>query len=140
MYDEDELTKQCLEMFDENADEVLKSDDFTQLHLRTLNLLLAREFYVEKEIHVFEAVERWSEAECQRKGLSPEPQNKRKVLGDALYLVRMPLMSADEFTKGPVKSKMLTADEALSVFTNPFNEVGESIFPSQVSKFITRTY
>ena len=139
MYDEDELMDQCLQIFDENADEVLLTEDFSQLNLRTLNLLVARNFKVEREIRVFEAVERWSEAECTRRELSPEPLNKRKVLGEALYEVRMPLMSADEFANGPAKSGILSNDEAFSVYHSLFVKGGqETKFSGKVNTMSTK--
>lgn len=54
---------------------------------------------------------RWSEAECVRQQLSVTPENQRLVLGDALSLVRFPLMSKEEFTAGPAQSGLLNYSE-----------------------------
>lgn len=55
---------------------------------------------------------RWSEAECVRQQLPVTAENQRLVLGDALSLVRFPLMSKEEFTAGPAKSGLLNYSEA----------------------------
>lgn len=55
---------------------------------------------------------RWSEAECVRQQLSVTPENQRLVLGNALSLVRFPLMSKEEFTAGPAQSGLLNYSEA----------------------------
>lgn len=53
-----------------------------------------------REARLFNAVVRWSEAECQRQQLQVTPENKRKVLGKALALIRFPLMTIEEFAAG----------------------------------------
>lgn len=53
-----------------------------------------------REVRLFTAVVRWSEAECQRQQLQVTPENKRKVLGKALALIRFPLMTIEEFAAG----------------------------------------
>lgn len=53
-----------------------------------------------REVRLFNAVVRWSEAECQRQQLQVTPENKRKVLGKALALIRFPLMTIEEFAAG----------------------------------------
>ena len=78
-------------------------------------------------------MERWSVAECERQGLPPDPSNKREVLGDALYLVRMPLMSPEEFQQGPVKSGMLNEEEIRSV-THRVNGKDDTKYVSKVRK------
>ena len=53
-----------------------------------------------REVRLFTAVVRWSEAECQRQQLQVTPENKRKVLGKALALIHFPLMTIEEFAAG----------------------------------------
>lgn len=53
-----------------------------------------------REVRLFSAVVRWSEAECQRQQLPVTPENKREVLGKALALIRFPLMTIEEFAAG----------------------------------------
>ena len=42
-------------------------------------------------------------------------QNKRKVLGDLIYLIRFPLMDADEFVRSLSNTQVLTAEESDSL-------------------------
>lgn len=59
---------------------------------------------------------RWSEAECVRQQLSVTPENQRLILGDALSLVRFPLMSKEEFTAGPAQSGLLNYSEVVWIY------------------------
>ena len=71
---------------------------------------------------------RWSEAECQRQALPVTVENKRSVLGRALYQIRFPLMTVEEFAQGPAQSGILTDRETVSLFlhftVNPKPPVG----------------
>lgn len=53
-----------------------------------------------REVRLFGAAVRWAEAEAHRQQLQPTPENKRKVLGKALTLIRFPLMTIEEFAAG----------------------------------------
>lgn len=66
----------------------------------TLIAVLERDTLGIREVRLFNAVVRWSEAECQRQQLQVTPENKRKVLGKALGLIRFPLMTIEEFAAG----------------------------------------
>ena len=48
--------------------------------------------------------------------IEPTGQNKREQLKELLYLIRMPLLSIEEFTRGPVKSEILSEKECLDVY------------------------
>lgn len=66
----------------------------------TLVAVLERDTLGIREVRLFNAVVRWSEAECQRQQLQVVPENKRKTLGKALSLIRFPLMTIEEFAAG----------------------------------------
>lgn len=66
----------------------------------TLCAILERDTLSIRENRLFEAVARWAEAECYRQQLPPTAENKQKVLGRALPLIRFPLMSVEEFAAG----------------------------------------
>ena len=59
---------------------------------------------------------RWSESECNRQELEPTKEHRRKVLGDALNLIRFPLMNIEEFAQGPAQSGILTDREVVELF------------------------
>lgn len=68
--------------------------------LDTLVAVLERDTLGVREVRLFGAAVRWAEAEAHRQQLQPTPENKRKVLGKALTLIRFPLMTIEEFAAG----------------------------------------
>ena len=62
--------------------------------------VLERDTLGVREVRLFGAAVRWAEAEAQRQQLQPTPENKRRVLGKALGLIRFPLMTIEEFAAG----------------------------------------
>ncbi|XP_028914705.1 BTB/POZ domain-containing protein 6 [Ornithorhynchus anatinus] len=116
LFEEPELTRRCWEVIDAQAEMALASEGFREIDRQTLEIILAREALNAKEAVVFEAVLGWAEAECGRRGLAASPANKRKVLGGALYLVRIPTMTLEEFANGAAQSDVLTLEETRGVF------------------------
>ena len=73
----------------------------------------------------------WAVEECSRQCLENSGENKRKVLGDALFLIRFPTMPLREFANSAARARVLTAEEKCSVFeylTCERTEVRELIF------------
>uniref|UniRef100_A0AAY4B842 BTB domain-containing protein n=1 Tax=Denticeps clupeoides TaxID=299321 RepID=A0AAY4B842_9TELE len=116
LFEEPELTQRCWEVIDAQAELALRSEGFAEIDRPTLESVLRRETLNAKETLVFQAALAWAEAECRRRGLGPTPQNKRAVLGQALYLVRIPSMSLEEFADGAAQSDMLTLEETNNLF------------------------
>lgn len=98
----------------------------------TLVAVLERDTLGIREVRLFNAVVRWSEAECQRQQFQVTPENKRKVLGKALGLIRFPLMTIEEFAAGnrlewqqPLLPQPLPPTQTISLnehfFTRRFN-------------------
>ncbi len=58
----------------------------------------------------------WAVEECSRQCLENSGENKRKVLGDALFLIRFPTMPLREFANSAARARVLTAEEKCSVF------------------------
>ncbi|CAJ0929686.1 unnamed protein product [Ranitomeya imitator] len=116
LFEEPDLTLRCWEVIDAQAELALKSEGFCEIDLPTLEIIVTRETLNTKEDVVFEAVLNWAEAECKRQGLMVTPTNKRNVLGKALYLVRIPTMTLEEFANGAAQSDILTLEETRSIF------------------------
>lgn len=70
-----------------------------------------------REVRLFGAAVRWAEAEAQRQQLQPTPENKRRVLGKALGLIRFPLMTIEEFAAG---NHTLSVSHSYPVLYKPF--------------------
>ncbi|XP_060117978.1 BTB/POZ domain-containing protein 6 isoform X3 [Heteronotia binoei] len=116
LFEEPELTQRCWEVIDAQAEMALKSEGFCEIDQQTLEIIVTREALNTKEVVVFEAVLNWAEAECKRQGLPVTPKNKRNVLGKALYLVRIPTMTLEEFANGAAQSDILTLEERHNIF------------------------
>ena len=104
LFDEPQLAALCLETIDKNTSEGLAAEGFTDIDLDTLCVVLERDTLGIRECKLFNAVCRWSEAECIRQGLTVNSTNQRSVLGRALQLVRFPLMTVEEFAVGAAQS------------------------------------
>ncbi|PVD19787.1 hypothetical protein C0Q70_20278 [Pomacea canaliculata] len=116
LFDEQQLAALCLETIDKNTTEALAADGFTEIDCSTLCAVLERDTLGIRECKLFAAVCRWAEAECQRRGLPPTPENQKLVLNGALRLIRFPLMTVEEFAMGPAQSRLLEDREALDLF------------------------
>nr|CAB3226393.1 BTB/POZ domain-containing protein 1-like [Phallusia mammillata] len=116
LFDEPQLATLCLDCIDKNTREALSADGFTDIDYNTLVSVLERDTLGLTESNIFPAMERWAEAECNRQELDATKENKRKVLGNAITLVRFPLMSVEEFAQGPAQSGLLTDREVVELF------------------------
>ncbi|XP_004079232.1 BTB/POZ domain-containing protein 2 [Oryzias latipes] len=116
LFDEPQLASLCLENIDKNTGDALAAEGFTDIDLDTLVAVLERDTLGVREVRLFGAAVRWAEAEAHRQQLQSTPENKRKVLGKALTLIRFPLMTIEEFAAGPAQSNILTDREVVSLF------------------------
>lgn len=94
----------------------LQAEGFVDIDINTLESVLSRETLNCKEIDLFQAALSWATAECVRKDLEPTPQNKRAVLGNSLYLIRIPTMSLEEFANTTAQLGILTPKETIDIF------------------------
>ncbi|XP_064211868.1 BTB/POZ domain-containing protein 3 isoform X3 [Tribolium castaneum] len=106
LFEEPELMQRCWEVIDAQAEMALKSEGFVDIDMSTLESVLARETLNCKEMNLLEAALNWAGAECARQDVEPTPQNKRAVLGNALYLIRIPTMTLDEFANANNKPSL----------------------------------
>jgi len=134
-FDEKELTEKCFKIIDSKTEEAFASDDFANLDKRVMEILIARDTLKIKEISLFEAVVKWASHECKRRELPGKSENLREVMGDILYLIRMPLMSPEEFTNGPYKSGILSPEESSVMLASYHSEdIKQSMFPDKKRK------
>lgn len=116
LFDEVTLADLCLSEIDKHAMDSLFSDSFFDIDLDTLKLVLNRDSLRCRELSLFLAAIRWAELECIRRSLELNSENKRKVLGEALYLIRFPLMTIEEFAHNVAQSELLTDKEVVNLF------------------------
>ncbi|XP_006084110.1 BTB/POZ domain-containing protein 6 [Myotis lucifugus] len=115
LFEEPKLTQCCWEVIDVQAEMALRSKGFCKIDWQTLEVVVTREALNTKEVVVFEAVLNWAEAECKRQGLPTTLRNKRHVPGPALYLVRIPTMTLEEFTNSAAQSDILMLEETYNI-------------------------
>lgn len=110
------LEKHCWSIVDQQATEVANNDQFIEIDHGTLTSFLSRDTLVVKEILFFRAAVKWAGRECQRLSIPLTVENKRRVLGDAFYSIRFPLMSVKEFTEEVAQSSFLSHEEVANLY------------------------
>ena len=116
IYEESDLEQHCLSVIDLQTEEAIESDSFAEIDIQTLEQILTRDTLCAKETLMFAAATWWAEAECTRQGRDINPEQCREVLGLALYLLRLPTMTPNEFANGVVQSGLLSKQEIIDVF------------------------
>ncbi|XP_055348236.1 BTB/POZ domain-containing protein 2-like [Paramacrobiotus metropolitanus] len=111
----DSIVEKCLVLVDLNSAAILQSTEFTDISQDTLQKILKRDTLSAEENEIYLAAERWAEAACARNALDASGANRRQMLGDALCLVRFPLLTGTQLADGPGKSGLLSEGELLSV-------------------------
>ncbi|XP_058062444.1 BTB/POZ domain-containing protein 6-B-like isoform X1 [Anopheles bellator] len=118
LFEEPELMQRCWEVIDAQAEMAIKSEGFVDIDLKTFETILARETLNCKEIHLFEAALSWAHAACTKMDIEPTSSNKRQLLGHALYLIRIPTMTLEEFANRVAQLGILTNQETIDIFLN----------------------
>ena len=116
-FDELELKDRCLQYLCPNISEFAVTEAFIDVEHHVLTLIIKQDQLKISEVDLFKAVEKWCEDQVDKRGLPNNPEAKREVLGDALYLVRFPIMSATEFATNCAYSGLLTAEECKDIFS-----------------------
>ena len=121
-FDEKELVKNCLELIESNTRKAIASNDFDNISQTTLATLLKLDNMDVSEVELFRAVLRWSDSQCSKNDMEPTNENKRSVIGDAVYRLRFLAMCQYEFAQNVATSGLLTAEEMIPIY-NMFNGV-----------------
>ncbi|EDO45550.1 predicted protein [Nematostella vectensis] len=116
LFDEPQLAALCLECIDKNTVEAVNAEGFPDIDYDTLYVVLQRDTLAIRESQLFTAVARWAEHECLRRRIPSNAENKRTALAKALYQIRFPLMTVEEFASCAAQSNILTDKEVVSLF------------------------
>ncbi|KAL3087503.1 hypothetical protein niasHS_008319 [Heterodera schachtii] len=143
-----DFVQHCFEYIDRNTDDLFKSEKFLQIDQNLLCDIFGRdELQISGEIPIWKAVNliiykknllcflalRWSDSKCRQNGIECLAQNRRAMLGPALFKIRFPLLSNDAFSKIIVPSDVLSKDEVIAVYQFQAlpnrRGISEGIFP-----------
>lgn len=94
----------------------IKSEGFVDIDIKTFETILGRETLNCKEINLFEAALTWAQSACAKMEIDPTATNKRQILGQALYLVRIPTMTLEQFANRVAQLGILTHQETIDIF------------------------
>jgi len=110
------VIQHCFSIVDEHAKVVLESDEWEELSLELVRMIISRDsLAISSELTVFMAVNRWSHRQCRRRHLEPTPENKRFVLQGAQFLIRFLTMTTEEFKAGQASTRLLTPEEEVNI-------------------------
>ena len=132
-FDEKELVKNCWKFIESNTRNAIASKDFDKISQTTLASLLKLDCVNATEVELFRAVLKWSASQCSTKGMDPTRENKRSVIGDAIYDLRFLAMSQNEFAQNVAASGLLTAEEMIPIY-NKFSGVQSPDLKWTISK------
>ena len=103
----------CLRKIDAFAENFFASESFLNIKQSTLNILLDRDTLYLNETDIFKAVLKWADHQ-----IAPEinrAENRRRVLGNAIYSIRFLLMTQGEFVKDVISTNILHDKEAMDI-------------------------
>jgi len=111
------LKEKCLTCIIVNAEDVFNTDAFMRISHDILKTVVSLKTLTTTEKHVFESCVRWAKHQLLELG-NEDPSDKeiREKLGDVLYEIRFPTMTAEEFAGLTAHSKILTAHEKHDVY------------------------
>ncbi|XP_065053664.1 BTB/POZ domain-containing protein 2-like [Rhopilema esculentum] len=105
------LSKKCIEFIQPLISELAKMESFLDLDVNTLEIILKEDVLHVAEIDLFLAVLKWCKSEALRREMAEGPESWKEVLGDAIYLIRFPCMTSQEFATHCIFSGLLTLNQ-----------------------------
>ena len=131
---EEDLATKCLQLVVADTASAFKSDSFLQISQETLDALLGGDELSIPELEVFRYCLKWANAKLSQQQQVCDGPGYRRVLGSALFKIRIPTLSMDDYGKHVSGSKILTEKEELDIFrylAAPKKPVVESLqFPT----------
>lgn len=113
-FDEQELEKKCWQVIEWRTSEVTSSEYFNNIRQETIASLLKRNNLNIPESELLQAVLQWSEFQCLQQDLEPTGENRRLVIGAAIYNLRLFSMDKEEIENHV--SALLTSEELNQIY------------------------
>lgn len=131
LFEEPVLMEKCLQIMRLKTNEVINESSWDDVEQATVMTILDQdELQVNSEIELFNALEKWARAECNRKSLdASDPKSLKTVIGNALTKIRFLTLSPQEFAEGPGKSLLLSQEEAFALLMNISSRNSEAAMP-----------
>ncbi|KAL3117627.1 hypothetical protein niasHT_003286 [Heterodera trifolii] len=107
----------CFDYIDQNALSLLQSEEFLEIDQPMLCQILQRDqLETHNEIEIWNSALRWADNKCRENGKEITGENRREMLGPALYKIRVQTIPNKHFTGNIVSTGVLTNAEVISVF------------------------
>ncbi|XP_055349991.1 BTB/POZ domain-containing protein 6-like [Paramacrobiotus metropolitanus] len=113
----DDIVQLCFHVAEACSDVVFTSKEFASISRDTLQKLLESGTLRVDEHTVYKAVESWCVEACKRANQEASAANRRAAPGEALFLIRFPLLIPTQLADGPAKSGLLSEREQLDLYT-----------------------
>ncbi|XP_071125123.1 BTB/POZ domain-containing protein 2-like [Mytilus edulis] len=115
-FQNERLMGKCLRYIDKETASVIKTKSFKQVSLENILKIVSRDSLIIREDDLFDGLLEWAYAKCQTLSQPKTPQNARKMLGEAFYYIRFPMMNPQNFTNKIANISMLTDSEKIDLF------------------------
>ncbi|KAL3083696.1 hypothetical protein niasHT_038850 [Heterodera trifolii] len=110
----EDFALRCLRYIDQNA--LIKSKAFLQIDQSLLCVILEKDELRSSEIEIWNAALNWADEQCRQNYIECSAENRRKMLGLALFNIRFPQIPKEDFTKSVVPTDVLTMEEVDSIY------------------------
>ena len=109
------LVEMCFRVIDVLPGKYFASEYFLNIEKDTLTILLNRDTLYYNEMDIFKAVVKWADRKCSNQNLKSTRENRRMVLGNAIYSIRFLLMNQTEFTSHVLPTDILHDNETVAI-------------------------